>query len=447
MKRGVAPSESGLALVVLLIVALFVGLVGVAMMNATVGEVQIAVNQSNAVQARYLAEAGIAAMVNQLTRDNTWTTTLTSSVPGGQGSYTVSVNTTLSNTALKVIDSTGSVLSGTAAGATQTVRETFLVLPQAFSKAIVSNTTLTTAAVAGITPSIQDTVLRQLGTIHANNLRSAATSITLAAGTQAVGQVTASSGTINLAGICIACASANNVATIPFPSFNFTTYSTLATNNPSPCPCPCPPGIQNNTLFTTEANFDNCITAITADASGYRTINGVWFANFQTLTLPNVASEKLLKVYGTIVVSLTSGGACNATTPCGDLKLVSQSGSAQNITITSRNGEPAVMLGGSLFTSGAASAGTVTINGLVYILANTTAPVTSAPFPPGYSVIGSSSTPVTINGMVLGQILSTVNSNAITYDPSSFFPGLPTGLVTPTSPPFVPLPISWSSSK
>ena len=49
------PSESGVALIVLLLVALFAALVGVAMMDATVREVQIAVNESTSVKARYLA--------------------------------------------------------------------------------------------------------------------------------------------------------------------------------------------------------------------------------------------------------------------------------------------------------------------------------------------------------------------------------------------------------
>jgi len=117
--RSAAPSESGLALIVLLAVALFVGLVGVAMMNNTVNELQIAVNQSNAVQARYLAEAGVADAVNHLSVDNTWTGPITQTLGGG--TYTVQLDTATSQTgalgAVKSVVSTGTILSGTASAA------------------------------------------------------------------------------------------------------------------------------------------------------------------------------------------------------------------------------------------------------------------------------------------------------------------------------------------
>ncbi len=431
-------SESGMALVVLLVVALFVGLVGVAMMDDTVSEVQIAVNESNAVQARYLAEAGIADAANRLTQDNTWVGPVTqSSFGGGQGSYTVKVDSTVSNSAVKVLVSTGSVF----ARSSQTVRETVLVLPQAFSKALVSNTSVTTAAVSGIMPTVQNTVLRQLGTIHANNLRSAATSVTLAAGTQAIGTVTATSGTVTLAGLCIACRTTPPAPTIPFPSFNFATYTTLATNNVSPCPA-----VQANTLFTSQANFDSCISAVTADASGRRTINGVWLVNAVSLKLPNVGAEKLLTLNGTLIAYNTTASGCTAASPCGDITFVSL-GVGQSIILTAQNGEPAVMTGGQILITGSTSPGTVAITGLVYILANTANPVTLTPFPPGFNLAGSATAPVTLTGMLVGQIIGQFNSNSLRYDPSSFFPGLPSGLVTPTSPPFTLLPISWSSGK
>lgn len=438
MKHGVAPSESGLALVVLLVVALFVGLVGVAMMNATVGEVQIAVNQSNAVQARYLGEAGIAAAANLLSQDNTWVGPLTQSVPGGQGSYTVQVNTSLSNTAVKVVDSTGTVLAGTASGANQLVRETFLVLPQAFSKAVLSNTTVTSCAATtcdtgGYTPTVSNTVLRQLGAIHANNLVTATTAVNLVVNTQVTGQVTASRGnvtpTTSPGATCIACAPATNQPVIPFPSFNFTHYQTLAT--------------ANGTNFASQAAFDTYVTGLPA-SGGFRTISGIVFVNTSgSLTLPNVAAEQNLNINGTLIVW--------ATGPFGDLNM--NSALTHNITITAQNGEPAVILGGEAFFSGTSS-GTLTVNGLFYILAYSNNPVTKAPGCPGYDLPGTTAAPVTIKGMLVGQNLGGttcpsggMDSNSLTYDPSSFFAGLPSGLVTPTSPPFVVLPISWSSGK
>ncbi|HLW48951.1 MAG TPA: PilX N-terminal domain-containing pilus assembly protein [bacterium] len=435
--------EAGFALVVLLLVTLFVALVGVAMMNGTVSELQIATTDSNAVQARYLAEAGLAAAANQLSANNAWTGPITQTLGGG--SYTVQVDAAASQAgalgAVKSIVSTGSV-ANTPAGAGQTIRETFLVLPQAFSKPAFSNTTVSTAAAAGITPTIQNTVLRQLGAIHGNNALSAATSVTVAAGTEGVGQITAGSGTISAAGTCIACAPATNQAQIPFPSFNFAQYSTMASANTSPCPL-----VQANTLFTSQGNFDACISAVTPDLSGFRTITGVWFMNAKKgLVLPNVASEQNLRLNGTLVVYDSSQGNCRATTPCGDLQLGTVVGQNQ-ITITAQNGEPAIMVGGSISLAGATAPGTITVNGLVYILAGTTNPVSAAPSNPGYQATGAAGAPVTINGMVVGQLIGTFDSSLLNYDPSSFFAGLPSGLTTPLTPPFVLLPISWTSGR
>jgi hypothetical protein len=437
-----AQSESGFALIVLLLVTLFVALVGLAMMNGTVSELQIAANESNAIQARYLAEAGIADAANHLSADNTWTGPITQTL--GSGSYTVQVDAAASQAgalgAVKSVVSTGSV-ANTPAGAGQTIRETFLVLPQAFSKAAVSNTSLTTVAVAGITPTIQNTVLRQLGAIHANNATGAGTSVTVAAGTEGIGQVTAGSGTISTPGICVACAPATNQAQVPFPSLNFAHYSTLASANTSPCPL-----VQVNTLFTSQGNFDACINAVTPDLSGFRTITGVWFMNARKgLVLPNVASEQNLRLNGTLVVYKDNQGNCRATTPCGDLQLGTVAGQNQ-ITITSQNGEPAIMVGGSIYPTGGAS-GTITVNGLVYVLAGTTNPASSAPAAPAYQATGSAAAPITINGILVSQLIDHFDSNSLNYDPSSFFPGLPSGLATPLSPPFVLLPISWTSGR
>ncbi len=431
-----------MALVVLLVVALAVALVGVAMADNVVRETQIAANESSAVAARYLAEAGIVDAAAHLSQDNTWQGPITQSL--GPGTYTVQVDPNVSQLgargAVKSVLSTGTIGYRGLGSASQTVRVTLLVLPQAFSKALVSNTTVKTSAVSGIEPTVTDTVLRQLGTIHASNLRSATTAVTLAAGTAAVGQITASSGTgtITISGQCIACASANNLPTIPFPTFNFSTYTTLATNNTSPCP-----GVQSNTLFTTQSNFDSCISAVTADASGRRTINGVWFMNAVSLKLPSVGAEKVLTLNGTLIVYNTTAKGCSATSPCGDITFQSL-GTGQSIILTATNGEPAVMTGGDILIAGSTSPGTVTITGLVYVLANTTDPVTIAPFAPGFSLAGSATAPVTITGMLVVQIIGNFNSNSLTYDPSSFFPGLPSGLVTPTAP-FVMLPLSWSS--
>jgi hypothetical protein len=344
--------------------------------------------------------------------------------------------------AVKSIVSTGSV-ANTPAGAGQTIRETFLVLPQAFSKAAVSNTTLTTVAVGGITPTIQNTVLRQLGTVHGNNALAAATSITVAGGTEGIGQVTAASGAISTPGVCIACAPATNQAQVPFPVLNFTRYSTLASANPSPCPL-----VQANTLFTSQANFDACVTAVVPDVSGFRTISGVWFTNAKKLQLPSVAAEQNLRLNGTLAVYTATQGGCSAAAPCGDLNLTTIVGQNQ-ITITAQNGEPAVMIGGGVNVTGGANTrpGTITISGLVYVLANTANPAGAAPGAPGYEATGSAAAPVTINGLLVSQLIGNFDSNMLNYDPSSFFAGLPSGLVTPLSPPFVLLPISWTSGR
>ena len=345
-------SESGLALIVLLAVALFVGLVGLAMMNATVSEVQIAVSQSNAVQARYLAEAGVADAANHLAQDNTWTGPITQTLGGG--SYTVQLDTASSQTgshgAVKSVVSTGTVRPGTASGTSQTVRETFLVLPQAFTKAVLSNTTVSTCAAAtcdtgGYTPTVSNTVLRQLGAIHANNAVTATTAVNLVANTQTVGQITARRGnvtpTTSPMGTCVACALATNQPTIPFPSFDFTHYQTQATSN--------------GTFFTTQGAFDTYVAALVTDTSGFRTINGTVFVNTSgQLVLANTTAEQKLRINGSLIVW--------ATGPFGDLSLGSHQ--PYTIVITSQNGEPAVILGGYPFYSGTGAGTLIPARGL-----------------------------------------------------------------------------------
>lgn len=446
-----ASSESGFALVVLLLVTLFVALVGLAMMNGTVSEVQIAVTESNTVQARYLAEAGIAAAAAQLAVSNTWTGPLTQTL--GSGSYTVQVDTTASQAgatgALKSVVSTGSV-ANTPAGAGQTIRETFLVLPQAFSKAMVSDTTITTANAQGgqPNPAIANTVLRQLGTIHANNVLAAGTAVTLqGTGGADTGQVTASQGTITIAAgtSCYGCAPATNQAVIPFPSMNFAGYCNTAS--------------AAGTLFTTQASFNTYVTNHTS--GGVATLGSpsapvVIFVEVGTgFQMQGAAS---IQIYGTFIVYVqgNTAGECNfsaAVAPSGNLGF-NMNSSALSVTFTAVNNEPAIMVGGSIFTNRNScttpnAEPTITVRGLVYVMDDTTNPATTAPASPGGVCLygsGGGGGLATFTGAIVSNSLAYTNFDSLTYDPSIFFQGLPSGLNSP-GPPFVLLPISWTSGK
>lgn len=432
--RPLARSETGLALVILLVVVLAVTLVGLAMADNVIRETQIAVNQYTAIQARYLAEAGIADAAARLSQSNTWVGPITQSL--GAGSYTVQVGTTVSNSALKTIVSTGTVFSGTPSGSGQTIRETVLVLPQAFSKAALSNTMITINNVSGANPTVQNTVLRQLGTVHANNVNAEVTSVLIQnPGTTTIGQVTASQGTVTIdpASTCIACNPQTNQPVIPFPLFNWQSYITLAQNNPSPCP-----GINPNTLFPSQATFDSCVASLPADALGFRTLTGTIFLNFSPLTLPNIPQESPLRVNGTLAVYTETQVGCSIATPCGDLIF-----SGGNLIFTAQTCEPAVMTGGVV---GQTFNTAVAITGMFYILANTISPTVNLPVDPSYALAGSPGLPATITGLLIGQRLNLFSSNALSYDPSTFFSCLPSGLNPPAGP-FVLLPVSWSSGR
>lgn len=453
-------SETGMTLVVLLVVVLAAAVAGFAMASNVVRETQIAINESNAIQARYIAEAGVAAAAAQLSQNNAWPGPLTQTL--GNGSYTVQVDAAVSQTGalgvVKSLVSTGQISYAgptptTLGAAQQTVRETVLVLPQAFSKPMVSDTIVSigSANANGATPTVQDTVLRQLGTVHANNPNGESPSVFQDVGTTITGRVTASGGTgtnatITLNGTCIACAPQDNAAVIPFPTFIWAHYITLAQANPSPCPA-----VQANTLFATQAAFDLCVAAIVPDAQGFRSLTGIIFVNARTLSLPNTAAEQLLRINGTFAVYNQTAGPCRPDpVVCGNL-VFRRMATPNNLIFTAQNGEPALMVGGHLLNGNncntALSTGAITITGLVYILAETTDAVANQPNDPGYCVHGSTATPVTLTGaLVANRITGPFDSNSLTYDPSIFFGGLPSGLNTPTGP-FVVLPISWSSAK
>ena len=110
-------------------------------------------------------------------------------------------------------------------------------------------------------------------------------------------------------------------------------------------------------------------------------------------------------------------------------------------------------MSGSTTCNTPGSVGTITIKGLVVVLAKTINPSTGVPASsPGYCVHGSTALPVTITGaMYVGRVNASskgdgFDSTSLTYDPSIFFQGLPTALVTPTQP-FTVLPISWAPAK
>ncbi len=511
--RVLHESESGIALVFLLVIVLFVALVGIAMADNVVRETQIAANESTAVQARYLAEAGIADAAAHLSRDNTWQGPITQTL--GAGTYTVQVDPNVSQLGalgtVKSVLSTGTVFyssstpssPGGLSAASQTVRVTLLVLPQAFSKALVSNTVATVVAatfggggpaidiatctsgsvigpVRGPLPSTiaRDTVLRQLGTIHANNVcnESPAASI-VGPGTTVIAKVTASRGPVNVdpSSVCTACEPATNQPTIPFPMFDWNHYITLAQNNPNypgPTHSPCPAVNSTGTFFAAKGPFLDCVKALTPDAQGFRALSGIIFVQDIRLDLPADPVEQNLKVNGTFVIYTTAGllpdgvTPCSASQPCGDLRLRIPCGAlpCNNLIFTAQNGEPAIMVGGSIIAPGIQSPGIIAITGLVYLLANTTDPTVNLPTDPGYFVPGTlqppnAPSPVTITGMLVGQRVNFFNSDSLVYDPASFFPGLPSGLCvnqTPTScanqnapslAPFALLPLSWSSGK
>jgi PilX N-terminal len=440
-------SESGFALVVLLLVVLLVAVVGVAMMSGAVSEVQVASNESNTMKARYLAEAGIAAAANQLTQNNAWTGPVTQTFAGG--SYTVQVDTAASQTgalgAVKSVISTGSVGS-TIAGAVQTVRETFLVLPQAFSKPLVSDTVVTisdTNSVANTT--VSNTVLRQLGTVHANNVGAASPAVTVQNGNGIVtvtGQITASQQSISIASgpLCTACAPATNQAVIPFPAFNFATYCNRAS--------------AAGTLFTSQTAFDNYVTNNTA--GGVATLgspNAPVDLFVEISTGFDLDESSPVQVYGTLIVYTqgNSSGSCtfsSSSSPAGDL-VFNQSGA---FSVQAENGEPALMVGGNIWNQKnnckPRAAPPITINGLIYILSGTTNPAVTAVSGPGICVYGSDNGggAVKFTGAMVTNVASDVNFDALTYDPSIFFEGLPSGLISP-GPPYVLLPISWTSGK
>ncbi len=460
-----------MALVVLLVVALAVALVGVAMADNVVRETQISQNESSAVQARYLAEAGIADAAAHLSQDNTWQGPVTQSL--GPGAYTVQVDPNVSQLgalgAVKSVLSTGTISYRGLGSASQTVRVTLLVLPQAFSKPLVSNTVviMNTLGANGAEPTVGDTVLRQLGAIHANNIpvtgkSPATTAVSEGTGTEIINQVTASQGTgnnatITLSGNCIACQPADNAPVIPFPTFNWNTYITLAQGNSPPAPCASGgPGFTTGDVgmfFPSEKAFHTCTNALTP-VGGVITLTGVIFVNDSTLTLPSNTNEANLTINGTLAVYSTTASQCTTLHVCGNLIFaVPAKGATQRLVFTARGGEPAIMTGGGIVTGAAncnatASPGTITITGLTYILSGTSDVTAAVPPSPGYCLNGSSTTPVTLTGMlvsnVIGQGGAGFSSNSLTYDPSSFFPGLPSGLVTPTAP-FVLLPLSWSS--
>lgn len=452
--RRLVDSESGIALVVLLVVALFVALVGVAMTGSTVSELQGAGNERNAVQARYLAEAGVADAANHLSRDNTWVGPVTQSLPGGAGSYTVQVDTTAGNSAVKVVNSTGSVSPGAPSAASQTIRETFLVLPQAFSKAMLSTTTISTAGATNNSTAATvttNTVLRQLGTIHANNVRAAATAVTVqntGGGSSGLvvsttGQITASQGAISIAGAssCIACAPATNQPVIPFPTFNFAAY--------------CNQASAAGTLFTSQTAWNTYVTARTS--GGVATLGSpsapvmlfvTDFTNFQ----PNGSAA--INIYGTLILySHGNGATCTMGTgnPSGDFQ-ISNGTITHTLTITAENGEPALMVGGSVWVARSncspRPAPAITITGIVYDLANTDNAAVTAPSGDGLCVFGSNSGGGAIHftGAIVGNAANNNDFNSLTYDPSIFFGGLPSALNSP-GPPYVLLPISWSSAR
>jgi hypothetical protein len=446
---GRAGDESGVALIVLLLVTLFVGLVGVAMINDTVSEVQIAINQSNALKARYLAEAGVAYAVNQLTQSNTWTGPVTQTFGGG--SFTVQVDGATSQAgatgAVKSIVSTGTVLATTVSSGVQTVRETFLILPEAFSKALLSDTDIVVGDTnSSANTTITNTVLRQLGTMHANNVLAASPAVTLQNGSgtvAATGQITASQGTISLgAGTdCTACAPATNQAVIPFPTFNFATY--------------CNRAAAAGTLFTSQGAFNSYVTAHTA--GGVATLGSpaapvMLFVLGGGFNFSPDRNGTPITIYGTLIdYDVGSGTTCTfgEGSPDGDIQFKNNGSS---FTIQAENGEPALIVGGSVYSQRnnckPRSAPPVSVTGLVDILSNTSDPAVTGPSGDGLCLYGSNGGggAIRFDGVMLATVSEHDNFDALTYDPSIFYGGLPSAL-NPPGPPFVVLPISWTSGK
>lgn len=349
------------------------------------------------------------------------------------------------------------------------------MLPQAFSRALTSGTTITmgTTASGGATPTIQNTVLRQLGAIQANNAQSQATAFQqVTAGTNVTGQITYVTGTTSLQGNCYACAP-TKVAAVPVPQFNF---CPTGAGNPCEtvalCPTPATPndpysckayhstsicGGATGLNFSGNTGWKNCRNSATTDANGFVNITGTVFVNDSSCDLVDSSGRTKLRITGTFVCyGVYNINGCTVTAPCGDVVFIIWFGN--NFIFNAQNGDPAIISGGALLTGSttcntAGSAGTITIKGLVVALDNTANPSIAVPASsPGYCVHGSSALPVTISGaLYVGRVNASskgdgFDSTSVTYDPSIFYPGLPTALVTPTQP-FVLLPISWAPAK
>lgn len=434
-RRVLIDSEAGIALAILLVVVGAVMILALAMSDQVIREVQIAFNQANAVGARYLAEAGIAAGLAEVAQDLNWTG-FAQEQSLGNGTFMVSVQN--STNEVKVLVSRGRVRSGSLAGAEQTIRMAFTAALQPF--AILSNTTVAfpdhhgalTSLTMGNTASLPRA-------IHANNLTSQLVAIdiqdpdirTPIGGI--TGRLTASSGAINVNSVvtCTGCNPATNQPRMLFPMFNWNKYRQMAQ--------------ASGTYFLNQAAFNAYVAGLPVGAGGYKTLGAndgsshIFFVEGNLTIAPTQQAPPVkLKVYGTIVSYNDTDAAvpCTPTRPCGAIDI--KPSATGDFIIVAQNGEPAFMAGEIVKGRGPS-----TITGLIYTLGSTIDPTVVAPVDGFHlhSVDGD----ISVTGAVMSQRIDHMEVSELNYNPA-VFQKAPSGLLSSWGW-LIAQPLSWSSGK
>jgi len=524
------PDEQGLALIILLVVVLVAGIVGAAMGTLVLDEIEMGQNDNNLVRAQYFAEGALAVGWNELANINPgWNGNISytyAATGANNGAYQVAVDTTASNSAVKVLVAQGNSSfslnpnNSTIFPAVAQIRETGLLLPTAFTFSVYSNTSLW---VVNGTPNVTVSNLfgprpNAIGTVFANNIAAPGENASVGVCTGVVlcltensqggllqiqGGVPATDSnslhadanpplTCSQTGNCTPLTTANdtNVAAIAMPQMNWTaggnnyqgkaigagTY--FAQNTPTAGLN----GAQNFYKYVcTKAAGAAAVTLGTAAAPVTLYINDTTSPTISPVVIDNsnpagpffsgnngcTATINQITINGTLAVYTT--GAAGSTAPAGELPGVEvcQVGpplvpcgdiyfGTMTVTVNAQKGEPAIMVGGNIFggtptfpnptcnaPTGAISGGggpsppAVTIKGLVYTLANTANPATAGSQATyGWCVgAGAAGTvnAVVINGALVANAVYEYMGTSITWDPSIFYSGLPSGLVNPAA--------------
>jgi len=404
------PDEHGLALIILLVVVLAASLLGAAMANIVLDEIEMGQNDNNLVRAQYFAEGGLAAGWNQLANVNaSWTGPLNytySALGANNGAYQVQVDTagTVSNTAVKVLVAQGNstfALTGNNANsnifpAVAQIRETGLLLPTAFTYAVFSNTSLWVASGAN-GASIQNLIgprPNAIGTLFANDIATASSTLQCVGhsgvvlcltgngftGLSIQGGPPATTANASLAvvdansaptcsqqgGTCVPLTPASdaNVVAIAMPQMNWTNgvnsyqgkAQTAGTNFAS--------ALAFYQYVCNKAGAASAVTIGTAAAPVILFVNDsqvlldapTFSADVPGCNVNNLTINGTLAVYTVTNPppagnngGLPAGETCRAgppLTPCGDLEFENMT-----VTVNAQKGEPAIMVAGSIFGS------------------------------------------------------------------------------------------------